>query len=335
MATTSTIRHPVELLEAFEENFNVTTKVSSKTTKKELKSIKETFKRKAERMQLIWDRSMKAHAVAGSEATLFTNEFQAVRKDLCLQLLTTDYRNRYADEFERVSGSGDFFRLLESIIGTVSDKDEKNNAEEKLQEISRWANEQETFVRFYDRIEFLAEKASGGNPDLKSYFLKKTFNSNLSPEIKRYLMDHDHSTKTTREKAEFLDKREKYKKKPEINAISNVDIFQVQIEELTSQISRQFSDLKNEIFEIKKVSADSKDQNRPRSKEQTRHIEDTAKFLKGGEKRSNKERCGKCGFFNHSTEECRGTSTRKCYICEKIGHLSAVCPLKTQLISKN
>ena len=334
MATT-TIRHPVELLEAFEENFNVTSKISSKTTKKELKSIKENFKRKIERMRIIWDRSMKAHAITGSEADTFTIEFQAVRKDLCMQLLTTDYMNRYADEFERVSGSGDFFKLLESIIGTVSEKDEKNEAETKLQEISRWANEQETFVRFYDRIEFLADKASGGNRDLKSYFLKKAFNSNLSPEIKRYLTDHDKSQATTREKAVFLDKREKYKKKPEINAISTSEIFQIQMEELTSQISRQFSDLKNEICEIKKVSADSKDTSRSRSKEQSRHIEDTAKFLADGEKRSKKERCAKCGFFNHATEDCRGTSTRKCHLCNEIGHLMAVCPLKARLLSKN
>ena len=328
------MRHPIELLEDFEENYTVPSKITSKTTKRELKAIKEAFKRKTDRMKIIWDRSMKIHDITGSEATTYQTEFKAVRKDLCIQLLSPDFKNRYADELERVTGSGDFFKLLEQIIGTVTSKDEKTEAENKLQEISRWANEQETFCRFYDRIEHLAHKASDGKDELKSYFINKTFNSNLSPEIKRYLMDHDQNQGTAQEKAEFLDKREKYKKKPEINAITNAEIFQIQMEELTSQISRQFLDLKNEIFEIKKVSAESKAQSRPRSNEQNRLIEEAARFIKYDEKRPRKERCEKCGFFNHPTNECRGTSTRKCYICEQVGHLSAVCPLKKQL-SKN
>ena len=170
------------------------------------------------------------------------------------------------------------------------------------------------------------------------YLLNDSFNSNLSPEIKRYLVDHDQSTGTAKEKAAFLDKREKFKKKIEINAVSVTDILKDQMESLTSQLSKQFNDLRNEIYEIKKVSAESKAKENYHSKEQKRHIEDTANFFKQtdtGAKQEKRERCRKCGFFNHKTEECRGTSTRKCYICDEIGHLSAVCPLKKALMSKN
>ena len=331
-------RHPMEILEDFEESFSINSKISKTTSKRELKSIKELFKRKNDRMKAIWDRAMKLHEISGEEADSFKTEFQAVRKDLCLKLLTPEFFSRYSDQFERVTGSRDFFKLLEQIIGTVTDTDIKNEAKQKLREISRRANEEETFTMFYERIDFLAEQASESKYDLKMYLLNESFNSNLSPEIKRYLVDHDQSNGTAKEKAAFLDKREKFKKKIEINAVSVTDILKDQMEALTSQLSQQFNDLRNEIYEIKKVSAESKARENKHIYEQRRHIEDTANFFKQQEtkpRRENRERCRKCGFFNHKTEECRGTSTRKCYICEETGHLSAVCPLKKTLLSKN
>ena len=331
-------RHPMEILEDFEESFSIKSKISKTTTKRELKSIKELFKRKNDRMTAIWNRAMKLHEISGEEADTFEAEFKAVRKDLCLQLLTPEFYNRYSDQFERVTGSLDFFKLLEQIIGTVTSTDIKNEAKQKLREISRRANEEETFTMFYERIDFLADQASESKHDLKMYLLNESFNSNLSPEIKRYLVDHDQSTSSAKEKAAFLDKREKFKRKIEINAVSVTDILKDQMESLTSQLSQQFIDLRNEIYEIKKVSAESRERENKRSYEQRQHIENTANFLKQNEtktRRDNRERCRKCGFYNHKTEDCRGTSTRKCYICEEIGHLSAVCPLKKTLLSKN
>lgn len=331
-------RHPMELLEDFEESYSIKSKISKSTTKRELKTIKELFKRKNERMTAIWNRAMKLHDIVGDEATTFEAEFKAVRKDLCLQSLTPEFYNKYSDQFERVTGSLDFFKLLEQIIGTVTTTDLKNDAKQKLREISRRASEEETFTMFYERIEFLAETASESKHDLKMYLLNESFNSNLSPEIKRYLVDHDQNTGTAKEKAAFLDKREKFKKKVEINAVSVTDIFKDQMEALTSQLSQQFSDLRKEIYEINKVSAESKAKEHVRSTEQKRHIENAANFFKQTEakpKWENRERCQKCGFFNHKTEECRGTSTRECHTCKQIGHLSAVCPFKNARASKN
>ena len=108
--TTTTMRHPIELLEDFEENYTVPMKITAKTSKRELSNVKKAFNRKNDRMKIIWDRSIKIHEIKEPELTTFKNEFKAVRKDLCIQLLADDFRKSYSDE-HTFCGRGDLCQL--------------------------------------------------------------------------------------------------------------------------------------------------------------------------------------------------------------------------------
>lgn len=400
--TTGQTSHPLEVLGIIAESFEVDSKITRGTTKEELKEIKEGFTDQHEIWDLQWKRSLKAHEIAEPELTTLSRQFKKVRRRLCMKLISTEFRRKYEDEFAVIQGSSDFFALLESILGKVTPADSKKDAENKLEDISRRVKDEETFTRFLERIERLAHIASSGETNLKTYFVKRAFSSNLTPDQKRYLLDHSKQDETPAETAKFLDTRQKHRNKPTIKAVSAGEIqLQEQVEALTKQlaavpelirdalgqsvnqmVSTQMASIRDEIGTIKEnssrpdqnswmerlrqereiaairdeIGAIRKISSRPESeiwKEQQRqeradHVEAAARFTRtntsdkhqrdhSDESRREsrrKERCKRCGYTNHKTEECRGGSTKVCYVCDKVGHMSFVCPLK-QRISKN
>ena len=360
MVTTG-IKHPLEVLEVIEDGFEISTKINSKTTKKELQRVKKEFEKKIERWTLIWNRSIKAHGLEdtdkASEKAKYMVEYQRTRQRLCLQLLSSEFAAKYEDELEDITGSKEFFNLLENIIGTVTKADAAREAHIALRDISRRVDEEESFTRFYARIEKLAKIASDGKTELQNYFIKETFSSNLTPELKRYLLDMDKESEDAEDKAAFLDKKLKHKKKASIRAISPTELLlQEQVDALTAQLAEvpetikaimaqsdsHLKMLRSEIGEIKKIATQQSTDSwrNERKREQREHLETAAKFSQERQKEDKRqirhqgERCKKCGYTNHRTEECRGTSTKRCFVCDGVGHMSFVCPLK-QRFSKN
>ena len=402
---TTRATHPLEILSLISESYEVDTRVSQATTKEELKEIREAFKDQHEVWELQWKRGIRDHNIEEPEATSLARQFKKLRRRLCMKLVTSEFRRKYEDEFAEIQGSSDFFALLESIIGKVLEKDTKIAAEDKLSDITRRVNDEETFTRFYQRIEKLANTASSGEINLKNYFIRKAFFSNLSPEQKRYLLDHSKQDESAEATAKFLDSKQKYKCKPVIKAVSAGELLlQEQVAALTAQlsavpdliktalgqsvdsavtnqlssirddigeikrfssrpisdtwgsaeISNQLSSLRNEICEIKKISSNPNPDTwgKDRKREQENHVESTARFTRNYDNRQNnhqeqryqnergqtetrrKERCQRCGYTNHKTEDCRGGSTKKCFVCDQSGHMSFVCPLKMRF-SKN
>jgi len=113
---------------------------------------------------------------------------------------------------------------------------------------------------------------------------------------------------------------------------------------------REIAAIRDEIGAIKRISSrpESETWREQQRQERANHVETAARFTRenrpeqferGHQNDSRrdprqKERCTRCGYTNHKTEECRGGSTKRCYVCDKVGHMSFVCPLKAQF-SKN
>ncbi|CAG5104847.1 Oidioi.mRNA.OKI2018_I69.chr1.g1599.t1.cds [Oikopleura dioica] len=356
MVTNFVIRHPFELLEDFTNNTTPETKITTRTSKTQLKRIENELKEKLERMGLIFRASMTEHKINEETKTALEAQFKNTRRRICLSHLDKTFRERYEDEFEDIKGSTDFYALLHQIIGEEKPEELAKEARQKLSTISRRTDEEETFTRFYTRIEKLAILASKGKDVLKEHFLEESFNSNLTPDLKRYILDQGQSSKTPKEIANYLDKMKKFKRRVEISAVSlennllKEEVSALRLEsasfsQLLAKMDAKMDALKIELAEVNKIKATTREQPREsfnqsrQTTEQQNAIHTTARFTAPSGNSFNPERprtqlerrrdgsiitCFSCGMKGHSKKNCRGTVI--CHICNQRGHIKDICP---------
>ena len=360
MVTTS-VRHPIELLEAFEHNTEPTTKITTNTNKRQLKNTIATIKTKIERMQLIFKTSLNLHDIKNDERTSFEKEFRATRREICLSYLDTKFREKYEDEFEDIKGSSDFYTLLNQIIGEVNPEEEAREARSRIKEICRRVEDNETFARFYTRLEKLATTASKGNDTLKTHYLDEAFHSNLTPDLRRYLLDQGKSKVSSNEIADYLDSMKKNVKRVEIKAVNAEEtLLREQVtalahqftnlpqmlenslgSSLKSMIDAKIDNMRREIADIDKIqprSEPSRENKREPTYEQRNAINTTSTFTRQRGTDSADQRpmrqlerhqdgtpitCNACGLKGHSKKNCRGTVV--CRNCGQRGHIAAIC----------
>ena len=357
----TTFRHPYELLESFEDNNDPKTKITIKTTKRQLKKIETELKKKIDRMKLIFDASLKMYEIKEPETSRLSREFKETRRSICLSYLDSTFHTKYEDEFDDVKGSSDFWTLLHQIIGETNTEEEAKEARRNLKETSRRLDEEETFSRFYTRLEKLAETASKGCSTLKKHFLEEAFNANLTPDLHRYLLDQGKNKEIPSEIAKYLDEKKKYKKRVEIKAVSADNIL---LREEMTAISEQFSrlpELMKDILgstlstmvddkleqlraEVSKVSPRTPIAQPERTHEQRQAVDAAMRFTRPREFQQDFNRpprqqerhpdgtpktCFGCGVKGHTKKNCRGTVI--CRHCNQRGHIKDICPM----LSKN
>jgi hypothetical protein len=365
-----TLRHPLELLRNFQEEYRESTpKIIPKMSKRIFQDIKEQFNYDLEEMKALFDESVEAYNVTpGSEKhQKLQTQFQRTQRRILMSYLSPEFQRKYEDELRNLTGPSELLTLLGEIIGEVSDADLIKDAQEKLRDISRNSEEEETFVRFTGRITQLAEVASKKVKVLQEFFIDEAFNRSLTPEIKRYLLDQGMTGKTTEETAKYLDKMKKHRRKPNVNVISTRDlVFQEQIDELSAQfasfpdiiresltssissiVQQQIRYLQPETSAINKIAAKPS----PRQEETPRRDDrPQPRRPQESEYRSNRQdqqgyqenrypdhfqfapdgkpyRCTKCGVLGHESRRCRGT-TLTCRYCGEAGHIKFACPKK-------
>jgi len=366
----TTLRHPLELLRNFQEEYRESVpKITLRMSKRKLQDIKIQYAYDKEEMKSIFDESVEAHSViTGSEKhQKLEKQFERTEKRILMSYLSPDFERRYEDELRNIVGSEDFFKLMGEIIGEVSQADLVREAQEKLRNISRNSEEEETYQRFTGRITQLAEIASKKVTVLQEFFINEAFDRNLTPEIKRYLLDQGMTGKLTTETAKYLDKMKKHKRKPSVNVINTKDlILQEQIDALSAQLAsfpemirdslttsissivqQQIRSLQPETGDINKVSAkhephtkrdpqqhDRTVQRRPQHNDFRRDRQ----YDQGHQENRYPDhfqfapdgkpfRCTKCGILGHESRFCRGT-TLTCRYCGEAGHIKFACPKK-------
>ena len=355
-------KHPLDVLQSFEDNFLMKNPVISlRTTKREIRDIKTDFDRTLTRMKLAFNFSLancgvnEDTAEKKAEKEQYNTLFKETRKDLCMSLLTADFKRKYYAELRRISGSTKFFDFIDEVFGKFSDKDAVKEAQRQLQEISRNSEEEETFTRYYKSIERLAKEASENCDVLQKYFIKETFNKCLTPELRRYLLDMGMNEKDAKSTAEFLDKKLKYKKKVEVRAISTQDILleekmnalterfatipqmiQNSMENsLTSLMRNKIENLEQELAEIKRIGRRDNDRHTSRDdlRSRARPAEDQQQrsFSQYGNQTAQ-------GAFNNNTAQGAEQKTwpvnfeigpggfpYRCHKCGVLGHRSFNC----------
>jgi hypothetical protein len=356
----TTLRHPIEILQNFEENFRESVpKIMLKMPKRKMQDIKSKFTTDTEDMSTILNTAMKNHNITpGSDEEKKINaRLKKTRLRILMSYLSKDFENRYEDELRGLTGSTDFFQLLGEIIGTVSDADLVKDAKEKLADISRDTEEEETFskTRFIKRVSNLVKIACKDVEILTNHYIEESWNRNLTPELRRYLLDQDKMAQAPQKTAEFLDKMKKYKRKPDVNVISARDIiFQEQTDNLSSQfasfpdmireslsvsissiVQQQVKAMTSEIADIHRISAKKESQKstenqqqnnnfkqdeRQRFSEQPRSTQHNRETQRGNYHQERSER----SYPDHLELAPNGKPFR-CATCGVLGHRSRNC----------
>ena len=242
MVTTMQHPHPLVLLRGFEETYREhTPTITLKTSKRKFQDIKQQFQEDNEDMLSLLESSMLAHKIEkdSDEEKKLKVKFERISLRILKSHLSNDFEERYEDELRSLKpGSDDFFKLVGEIVGTASEEDLVKEAKRKLNDISRDSENEETFSRFITRVTKLAEVASKKVKILTDHFVGECWDRNLTPEIKRYILDQGKTGETPEKTAEFLDKMKKHKRRIEVREVSAREILlQQQIDALTNQFA--------------------------------------------------------------------------------------------------
>ena len=168
-------------------------------------------------MAFLYKSAMAAHNITSEEEkNKLDILFQKTRKRLCLSLISPKFEQKYERELRQITGSKDFFALLSEIFGTLTEKVKVKKAKEELQEITRNADEEETFTRFLTKVMILAKEASKNCDILCKHYEEETFDKCLTPELRRYLLDQGMNDKDAKTTAEYLDKMAKHREKANV-----------------------------------------------------------------------------------------------------------------------
>ena len=267
---------------------------------------------------------------------------QESRLDLIKSAIGFEFMNKYDDEISVIENANELISFLKEIIGTVTTTDKAKMAQKQLEEATRHADEEETFVRFHTRLSTMA-KLCDSNPSIQSYLIKNAFQKSLNRNLRQYLCDHDELESEPLDQATFLDKKRKNKKQIQINEIGAAQntAFQKELMEQMATQNQVLTALTDKITQLTTQNTQLTNQN-SKFEAEINKLKTTQKFVPSETQRSNKPfeskpewelnkygkpfRCRKCGLLGHKDQNCKGTHLT-CNKCQKVGHIAPACPL--------
>ena len=279
-------------------------------------------------------------------------------RDIILSSLSEEFLTKHHEEIRDAKTKDALLNLLEDIIGTLTEAQIRSAAEEQLNNLTRDSENEEKFLRFYNRIERLAKNSTGTtetDKHIQSHLIKKTFFRNITPKLKTFLHEHDKTGLSAKDTAAYLDKMLKYRRSVNLFNLENAEAstrmaemaekmdgmqkllatllenqnatkhsMDLQINELRSQ--RQ-TDAPKRSAKMERTPFNTK--SAPRQNNAIQNTQTTSQRYVNPNWELNKYgkpfTCRKCGMRGHRDENCRGTNMI-CHICGQSGHIKYVCP---------
>ena len=165
---------------------------------------------------------------ASTDAYSLTNDagIKQMQEEGRMEIIKSSFDKSFLDEYredmEYNKTAQELMVFIQEIIGMESTEKIAEAAENQLMGSTRKIANEEKFTRFLTRLNQIAKKI-GSSEEINSHLVNRAFRKNLTPEITAYLRDHDREGKTPAEIAEFLDKKERYKRHVSLNAIGTSD----------------------------------------------------------------------------------------------------------------
>ena len=235
--------------------------------------------------------------------------------ELLTEFLSQDFQEKYRSQIATYENRTSLEKFLKSVFRSeVSDLQKLAAFREKLAKLSRFSDQNETFSCFIERAEAIGKQMVDSNLATKEtvgVFIRDTFNVNLSPDNRAFLIQQGKSEEDVAVIAEFLDARQMHILRPSVNALENKEISELkaQNDRLTQtnrEISEKFDRL-SAMFEahlantgpvsVQNVNTGTR---RPptRQRRQPYHQRPRNHQDRIG-------RCQSCGIRGHTKEQCR------------------------------
>ena len=259
------------------------------------------------------------------------------RRLIILSTLNDDFQKKYKKEIQKAKDSKELYKFIKELIPAQSSSQLQEKANNELNEMTRYIDENESFTRFLNRIKTTAADASN-EETVQTWMINSQFKKNLTPKIQQFLLDHDKNDSTAEEKAKFLDSKNRHLKTESVNLLQTSDVAEMKekIEIQNSALSELLEcvgDLKMKLDSQVEINAIKNQKHQP-SRDKTvktrplalADIRQNWLYNKFGKP----IRCGQCGMLGHYKNICPGTCKAICHLCQKQGHLQSACPTKTQ-----
>jgi len=250
---------------------------------------------------------------------LITKCIESCKRDIIFSAMSKDFELKYRRDMNSYIDSTELLKFIKETFGELNERQSANAAHRELNNMSRRSSDNEPFTMFLNRLERTAKGVSN-EALINKYQVQLCFRANLTPSLKSFLLDNDKLEEDCTTIAQYLDHRMKHKKSIDVNSVERMAKID-QLEQLLINQSAQMAQLTQLV----------------QSSLQTKPMEQLAINAIGKTSRSNgttknwngarKERCAKCGMFNHTTSQCSGRCNMTCRRCHRIGHLEAVCKL--------
>jgi len=255
---------------------------------------------------------------AGTTSTTTTTDAMVVeciadgKRDIVFSALSKDFEMKYRKDMNNYTSATDLLKFIKQTFGELNKRQRANAAQRELNNLARRSSDNEPFELFLQRLERTAAGVSDEQL-IQKHHAELTFRANLTPSLNAFLLDHDKLEEDCATIAKYLDAKMKHKKSIEVNLVermSKIDQLEQMMIDLTQLVQTSLQTQSTEQPTINAIGRTSKANSAPKNWNNAR-----------------KERCAKCGMFNHTTSQCSGRCNMTCRRCHRIGHLEAVCKL--------
>lgn len=184
---------------------------------KDFELIEKQLTSKMQKYDLLTKAAITAHSLT-DDATIILHQDEG-KRDIITSAFSKEFGNRYKNEIRWQKTSEKLLEFVKEIIGVKTKEQKSEIAAKELIHATRMVNEDEKYVRFLNRLKYIAEDIDE-IATTKTYLIECEFKKNLTRENTSFLIEHHFGKdKTCLEKAEYLDKMEKNKKTISVNSI--------------------------------------------------------------------------------------------------------------------
>ena len=333
---------PTQMMNILAANFRPSQKIKVNHPKKEFRKLIEEVENEIELFDDNTDSAITNFKL--TDETKIRKLQKRCQIKMVMSALSSDFVSKYSDQLEDLS-STELIEFIKNRIGFESEKEISDAAQNQIRTATRQINENEKFTDFLDRLNSYSRKMKKLDSIIKTHLVEEAFRENLTPKIKRFLLEHDKNTEKIDEIAKYLDRMQKFKKDMTVNEIavsSELTDLKNEIAELKNFLkdnsintSRQINELRDDFYnqklekaELFKISTQPK-REPVRNQQNTRNQTEAPVFQHNPNWEYNRfgkpYRCRHCGILGHKDESCKGTNLT-CGKCQKIGHTFPACP---------